>query len=195
MANSAFFSPRRAFRSRAAQIGIATFANRIETRMSFCTVQRGSEAHAPARRNARGPLRVLFVTPYLPSPPRFGGQRRLHGLISGLAATHEVSVLSFVDPGEDQQGSLCATRAYCRRVATVPNRRFGAGRAEKRMLQLGSLLLPWSYERLIHGARAFQRALDEMLAREPYDVVHVEFSHMAVYRRKRARGGGHRSRP
>jgi glycosyltransferase involved in cell wall biosynthesis len=199
MAKSAFFSPRRAFRSRAAQIGIATFANRIETRMSFCIVRGGSEAHASARRNARGPLRVLFVTPYLPSPPRFGGQRRLHGLISGLAASHEVSVLSFVDPHEDQQGSRCATQTYCCRVATVPNRRSDAGWAKKRALQVGSLLLPWSYERIVHRARAFQRALDEMLATEPYDVVHFEFSHMAVYRREQApdrpRGGAPRSRP
>src|ERR1700733_3473948 len=171
MAKSAFFSPRRAFRSRAAQIGIATFANRIETRMSFCIVRGGSEAHALARRNARDPLRILFVTPYLPSPPRFGGQRRLHGLISGLAASHEGSVLSFVDPGEDHQTSRGAPHPYCCRVTTVPNRRFDAGWGSKRMLQLGSLLLPWSYERIIHRARAFQRALDGMLATEPYDVV------------------------
>src|SRR5580658_7110597 len=106
MAKSAFFSPRRAFRSRAAPRGIATFANRIETRMSFCIGRGGSKVCAAPRRD---PLRVLFVTPYLPSPPRFGGQRRLHGLISGLAASHEVSVLSFVDPREDQRASRCAT--------------------------------------------------------------------------------------
>jgi glycosyltransferase involved in cell wall biosynthesis len=42
-------------------------------------------------------------------------------------------------------------------------------------------------------------ALDQMLATEPYDVVHFEFSHMAVYRGERApdrpRVGGHRRRP
>jgi hypothetical protein len=42
-------------------------------------------------------LKILFVTLYLPSPPRYGGQRRLDGLLRGLARSHEVSVLSFVD--------------------------------------------------------------------------------------------------
>jgi glycosyltransferase involved in cell wall biosynthesis len=162
-------------------MGIATLAIRIETRMSFCIVPHPSKAQTRPPGNERGPRRVLFVTPYLPSPPRFGAQRRLHGLMSGLAASHDVSVLSFVDPSEDPSESVRATSAYCRRVATVPNRRFAAGPAKKRLLQLGSLVLPWSYERLIHHEEAFQRALDQMLSRERYDVVHFEFSHMAVY--------------
>jgi glycosyltransferase involved in cell wall biosynthesis len=149
--------------------------------MSFCIDQRRSEARARGPRSARKPLRVLFVTPYLPSPPRFGGQRRLHGLISGLAASHEVSVLSFFDAREDQEASLRATRAYCRRVVMVPNRRRDAGWADKRLLQLGSLLLPWSYERLIHRGRTLTLALDDMVSTDAYDVIHFEFSHMAVH--------------
>ncbi len=148
--------------------------------MSFCIALHRSEARPHAPCNARGPLRVLFVTPYLPSPPRFGGQQRLHGLISGLAASHDVSVLSFVDPREDHEESLVATQAYCRRVAVVPNRRRDAGRAMKRLLQLGSLLSPWSYGRIIHGGRALAAALDDMLSAEPYDLVQLEFSHMAL---------------
>src|SRR5579871_6905538 len=104
--------PRRALLSRADQMGIATPANRIETRMSFCIAERPSEARANTPRRVRSPLRVLFVTPYLPNPPRFGGQRRLHGLISGVAASHEVSVLSLVDAGSDHDEALHATHAY-----------------------------------------------------------------------------------
>lgn len=146
----------------------------------------GSEAHGVGRRNenrdGRGRRRVLFVTPYLPSPPRFGGQRRLHGLISGLAASHDVSVLSLVDPSEDQTESLQATAAYCRSVVTVPNPRYAAGLARKRLLQLGSLLTSRSYERLLHTDRTFESTLDRLVATEGYDVVHFEFPHLAAYR-------------
>jgi hypothetical protein len=71
-------------------------------------------------------MKVLFVTPYLPSPPRFGGQRRMHGLMEELARRHEVSVLSFVNPNEDPTESVRVTREYCRHVVTVPNHDFGA---------------------------------------------------------------------
>ena len=146
---------------------------------------RPSEAHEAGPRNVnRGGerRRVLFVTPYLPSPPRFGGQQRLHGLISGLARSHDVSVLSLVDPSEDQTESLRATGAYCRSVVTVTNHRYAAGPARKRLLQLGSLLSSRSYESLLHSDRAFESALDRLLAKERYDVVHFEFPHLAAYR-------------
>jgi glycosyltransferase involved in cell wall biosynthesis len=127
-------------------------------------------------------LRVLFVTPYLPSPPRFGGQRRLHGILSGVAASSDVSVLSLVDPREDQAEARRATEAYCRRVTTVAGPRFTGSLAGKRLVQLGSLLSPWSYERLVHLRRALAAALGHLLATERFDVVQFEFSHMAAYR-------------
>ena len=153
--------------------------------------------HEPAPRSVARPVtlrngaalgrrRVLFVMPYLPSPPRFGGQRRLHGLVSGLAATHDVSVLSLVDPSEDQSESLRATQAYCRDVVTMPNRRYAAGRAKKRILQLGSLLSSRSYEWLVHRNDGLDSALNLMLERERYAVVHFEFPHMASYRIRNA---------
>lgn len=134
-------------------------------------------------------MRVLFMTPYLPTPPRFGGQRRLHGLMAEVARKHEVLSLSFVDPDEDATESLRATGSYCRRVVTVPNRLLGASGAEKRLRQFGSLLGIRSYEYVINRMRAMQTALDGLLATEPLDVVQVEFSQMAVYRLPRKNGG------
>ncbi|NLF02275.1 MAG: glycosyltransferase, partial [Anaerolineales bacterium] len=45
-------------------------------------------------------MRILFLTPQIPYPPYKGTALRNWGLISGLAARHDVSVLSFVDPGQ-----------------------------------------------------------------------------------------------
>ncbi len=126
-------------------------------------------------------MQVLFVTPYLPSPPRFGGQRRLDGLMRHVAAKHEVSVVSLVDPGEDHAASVAATRGYCRRVVTVPAWRRYAGGSRKRALQLGSLVTPWSYERVVYRAPELQRALAEMVRGECFDVVQFEFAQMAVH--------------
>jgi glycosyltransferase involved in cell wall biosynthesis len=126
-------------------------------------------------------MKVLFVTPYLPSPPRFGGQRRMHGLMEELARHHEVSVLSLVNPNEDPNESERVTREYCRRVVTVPNHDFGALGSRKRLLQIRSLFASHSYEHRISQTRAMQTALNRLLNEVPFDVVQVEFSNLAAY--------------
>jgi glycosyltransferase involved in cell wall biosynthesis len=134
-------------------------------------------------------LKLLFVTPYLPSPPTFGGAMRLHGLMRDLSREHEVSVVSLVDPREDTSEKARATAVYCRRVTTVPNRRQGSSRGLKRLLQFGSMLSPNSYEQVAYYERAMQGAVDRALARESYDVVQFECSQMAVYAKPGAQHG------
>ncbi len=58
-------------------------------------------------------MKILFITPDLPSPPTWGGARRMHRLMSGLARWHSVSVLSFVLPGGDHSAAIQATGQYC----------------------------------------------------------------------------------
>ncbi len=133
---------------------------------------------------------LLFLTPYLPSPPRWGGPRRLHGLMRGLAEGHNVSVLSFVAPRGPEatfvESSLAATREYCAEVVTVANPRYGLGTRAKRALQLRSLASPRSYERLVYHQPAFQAALDGILRRRRFDAITVEFAQMAPFRFPRA---------
>src|SRR5579872_4746792 len=110
-------------------------------------IERGSLSQSEARGRveckasvvAARRLSILFVTPFLPSPPSFGAQRRLHELISGLAASNDVSVLSLVDPDENQEEAIYATEQYCQRVVTVSNRAYSSGGPRKRFLQLASL--------------------------------------------------------
>lgn len=127
-------------------------------------------------------MNILFVTPYLPSPARFGGQRRVDGLMRGLATRHEVSILSFNASDEYEQDSIDATRAYCARVTTLPGLDAPTV-SEKRQLQLRSMLSPHSFEHLQATRRAdFQVQIDAHLARDEYDVVQVEFANMASFR-------------
>lgn len=102
--------------------------------------------------------------------------------MSGLSRTHEVSVLSLVDPAEDTATGVTATAAYCSEVVTVPNRRYGASGTRKRALQVASMISTASYEHLVHHDAALQAKLDAWLARERFDVVQFEFAHMASHR-------------
>jgi len=180
-------------------MGITTSARRIEIKMSFCIegdpLSR-SQAPKPAPRNvpgtASGRLSVLFVTPFLPSPPTFGAQRRLHELISGVAASHDASVLSLVNPCESQEVAIRATEEYCRRVVTVSNPAYHAGHGRKRLSQFASLGSAHSYEWRGHHEAPFRSALEQMLAHR-YDVVHFELAPMAGY--AVGCGAAHRPRP
>lgn len=139
-------------------------------------------------------MRILFVTPYLPSPARFGAQRRLDGLMRGLAERHEVSVLSFATPGLDVAGldlatAVAATRAYCEKVITVPHDVLNVETGKKRLLQLASLASRKSFESLLMHRPEFQAVLDDAILRGHYDVVQVEFSQMAIYRYSRRLSG------
>lgn len=126
-------------------------------------------------------MKILFLTPHLPSPPTWGGARRMHGLISGLAVSHDVSVLSFVEPNGDHEQAVRATRQYCSEVVTIPNGRYELSGSRKRGLQLESLVSPSSYERLVYRRPAFQAALERMLGRGRYDIIAPAFPWMGYY--------------
>ena len=134
------------------------------------------------------PLNILFVTPFLPSPPEFGGQRRVHGLLKELTRRHTVSLLSFVTPGRSHEISLHASREYCRAIVTVPNASFALSQRGKRALQLGSLASRKSFEWLSHRVLAMEDALRQWTSRERFDLVNFEFMQMAQYRRVIDRG-------
>jgi glycosyltransferase involved in cell wall biosynthesis len=146
-------------------------------------------AVAPACEHPRPLARFLFVTPYLPSPPRFGGQRRVHGLMQELARLgHELSVVALVTPEDDRVGSVSATQAYCRRVLPVVDDRLGQSLGGKRLAQLRSILSPSSWERAQYvSSRGYVQALEEALSRERYDVVVFEFVYMVYYLTERVR--------
>ncbi len=127
-------------------------------------------------------MRILFVAPYLPSPPRFGGQRRLDGLTRGLARNHEISVLAFNKLDPYAKLSLEATQSYCRRVEVIPELDLESQGNQKRWLQARSLLSTSSYEAYLARPRSdFRTRLQSMITADRYDVIQVEFAQMGIY--------------
>src|SRR5215472_4796887 len=113
-------------------------------------------------------LNILFVSCYPASPPKFGGQRRLEGLMQELASRHQVSAAALFNPESDPKPSERAMRAYCRDVTLVPANREGL---TKRLGQARSLFSRRSFEARYFALPAFQRALDELLSRRDFNVV------------------------
>lgn len=126
-------------------------------------------------------MKILFVTPFLPTPPRFGAERRLDALARELARKHEVSLLWFNFDNALAPGSVAATRSYCRELFETPVLRRNEA-AHKRAAQLKSLLTQHSFEHVRAVGRAdFQAALDDVLRRERFDVVQFESASLAAF--------------
>src|SRR5580692_1799596 len=92
-------------------------------------------------------LDILFVSHMPASPPRFGAQARMHGLMTQLARRHELTAAMLVDDEFNAEECRRAMQAYCREVVLVPNP-WGRDGLTKRLLQLGSLASTRSFERL-----------------------------------------------
>lgn len=123
-------------------------------------------------------LRILSISPLPPSPPRFGAQARVHGLITHLAKRHDVTAIALADEAFDVEECRRAMREYSRDVIVVPSPNAASGTA-KRMLQLRSLASPHSFERLLYSVDALQPVLDDVLRRQRFDVVNLEFPYLA----------------
>src|SRR5690242_981944 len=127
-------------------------------------------------------MKILFVTPYLPSPPYFGAQRRLDGLMRGLAANHEISLLSFVATDAHTERSIEVSRSYCHEFDVIRHDVLNLVGERKRWMQLRSLVSPGSFELMLMRRREFQARLDRLLLTRDWDIVQCEFCHMGIYR-------------
>lgn len=133
-------------------------------------------------------LNILYVSQMPASPPRFGAQARIHGLMTQLARRHDLTAVMLFDDDFDADECRKAMQAYCREVVLVPNPRGRKGHA-KRLLQVQSLASLQSFERLQVTLPELQRSLDQILRDQQFDIVNLEFPYLGHYRLRQAPPG------
>jgi len=122
-------------------------------------------------------LRILILTPSLPYPPIWGFGIRVYEFVRLLARRHQVSVVTYAEPGEEEK--IAAVNAVCHAVHTVP--RVPETERSKRLAQLSSTFSRDSYQRRRLFSPLMQQKLNEVMGREPFDVVQIESSQLAGY--------------
>jgi polysaccharide biosynthesis protein PslH len=122
------------------------------------------------------------------SPPRFGAQARVHGLMTELARRHDLTTAMLVDDEFDADECRRAMQAYCHEVVLLRNP-CGQDGLSKRLLQLRSLSSTRSFERLRVTLRALQQMLDRVLRTRRFDVVNLEFPYLGHYHLRQAPPG------
>jgi sugar transferase (PEP-CTERM/EpsH1 system associated) len=120
-------------------------------------------------------MRILFLTPQLPYPPEKGTALRNWGLLSGLAARHEVALLSFLDPGQVNE-PVEVLRTTCVRVEAV------TPPARSLRSRLRDLVTTRQADMAIRlASEVFAGKLRDWLREDRYDIVHVEGIELAPY--------------
>jgi len=130
-------------------------------------------------------LSILCVSQMPASPPRFGAQARMHGLMTELARHHDLTAVMLAGEEFDIEECRRAMQVYCRDVVLLPNPNSLDG-ASKRLSQLRSLASPRSFERLQVRVPALQQALDRVLRVGRFDIVNLEFSFLGDYNLRQA---------
>lgn len=125
-------------------------------------------------------MRILAITPYLPAPPDFGGAARIYNILRQLQERAEVTVFSLAGPDDETAESA---RSFERLVtAPVPMTARSPANRAKRAVQVKSALSRQSFQHRFYWHESAQERLDDLLGRESFDIVQIEFSQMAAYR-------------
>src|SRR5215813_4265697 len=124
-------------------------------------------------------LNILYVSQMPASPPRFGAQARIHGLMTELAKSHDLTAVMLVDDEFDIDECRRAMQAYCREVVLIRNP-YGRDGLAKRLLQLRSLASTKSFERLRVVVPEMQQTLDRVLRAKRFDIVNLEFTFLGA---------------
>lgn len=72
-------------------------------------------------------MRVLVASSWFPFPPDNGAKARAWSLLNEMSSRHDVTLLSFAEPGEARDDTLAALRQLCADVVVVPGNPHKAG--------------------------------------------------------------------
>jgi sugar transferase (PEP-CTERM/EpsH1 system associated) len=116
-------------------------------------------------------MRILFVSPYIPSLIRVRPYNILRALV---ARGHQVTLLALKPPG-DQGEALGELRQLCDAVYVVPH-----GKEQTMLNALLALPSDFPLQAAYSRSTAFDQAAKTLLSRQHYDVAHIEHLRGAV---------------
>lgn len=132
-------------------------------------------------------MRILWISHFLPHPPRGGMLQRSYNLVAQLGSRAEVSLCAFFQRAlhrnpEELAESVNALRQHCARIDVVPiwSDRSAAHRvalAGASLLSMDGYTVNWL------KSRAMARTLGEVLADNRFDAVHFDTISLAPYRK------------
>ena len=119
-------------------------------------------------------MKILWLNSSLLLPLDKGGRLRTWHLMRHLARAHEITYVSFADPGEDP-ANIAGMREVCTRIETIPRRDPPKGSVKFYVDTARYLLNPLPYAVAKYRSREYRRRVQDLIDREHFDVVVCDF--------------------
>lgn len=123
-------------------------------------------------------MKVLFVIPYAPVSPTFGGSLRVYHILDHLCRHHDVTVAGFSTP-EDEKNLVQIFPQLSGKTHFVASPTQGKS---TRWIQIKSLFTSHSYWYQNSRSEALQKTLDKIFRLTYFDIIQCEFPTMAMYK-------------
>jgi polysaccharide biosynthesis protein PslH len=118
-------------------------------------------------------MKILMLTPYLPYPLVSGGQIRTFNLLKNLSRHHQITLFSLIKD-DTERDYIEHIKPYCHRIQVFkrPTKPFTFGN----IIRTGLSLYPFVVIRNL--VPEVINAVENELARKPYDLIHAETFYM-----------------
>ncbi len=122
-------------------------------------------------------MKLLHIMPYTPVPPTFGGALRVYNLLRQMTKNHEVTLITFGDSSTHSE-IRSQFNSNLKNIHLL-NRPFS--KILKRYNQFVSLFnnKSFSFRGIYH--QEMQNLIDKIVTSNNFDIVQIEFPHMASY--------------
>lgn len=121
-------------------------------------------------------MRILFLSRWFPCPPDNGSKLRVYNLLRALGERHEVTLISFVDPG-DVEPVPSQLHPFCRQTMMVPWKRF----QPRSWSALAAFFAPRPRSAIATYSPEMERCIRRTLAQLPFDLVIASQQDMGAY--------------
>ncbi|GAB4250969.1 MAG: hypothetical protein Kow00109_26790 [Acidobacteriota bacterium] len=112
--------------------------------------------------------RILVLSAYLPHLGTHGGAGRVFEFLRQSSRWNDITLVTFLE-GDHERGFLAQAQSVCRRVEVVERRGYRP-------------LSPFPYEPFEEfNVPGFRKRLEDLLCEEEFDLVHFEWTQMALY--------------
>ncbi len=122
-------------------------------------------------------MKILFLTPYVPLPPNFGGAMRVYYLLKGLSQNHEVTFLTFGNKDKVDLLNKNVGLLYKDYYLVKPTWAW----KYRRLAQLFALLTSKSFFSLFTKSKEMQAKINEILSLQDFDIIQMEFPIMGCF--------------
>ncbi|MEX0594115.1 MAG: glycosyltransferase family 4 protein [Balneolaceae bacterium] len=123
-------------------------------------------------------MKILYVFPYNPANPTFGGALRIYHILRHLCTHHDVTVVGF-STLEKEQELVTEFPSLAGKTHFIPP---SGSPLRYRWVMLKSLFSRHSHWNRYSRSEPLQQKIDALLERESFDIIHCEFPVMAMYR-------------